>query len=103
MYLNVAKEVAALQRLIIGALHQRYAEAFGEQTTTKNRPWLVKRPAWRLQSLAGGDLSERTRRRVAELSNDAYLRTSAPRCRSARRPPHRSEFASKRSARRTHR
>jgi hypothetical protein len=33
MHLNVAKEVAALQRLTIGELRRRYAEAFGEQPT----------------------------------------------------------------------
>jgi hypothetical protein len=38
--------------------------------------WLVKRIAWRMQALAEGDLSERARRRAAELANDADLRLS---------------------------
>jgi len=40
--------------------------------------WLVKRIAWRLQAKAEGDLSERARRRAAELIADADLRLSAP-------------------------
>jgi hypothetical protein len=90
MHLNVAKEVAALQRLTIGELRRRYAEAFGEQPTTNNRPWLVKRIAWRLQALAEGDLSERARQRAAELANDADLRTNTPRVAAAQPAPERT-------------
>jgi hypothetical protein len=35
---------------------------------------LIKRIVWRLQALAEGDLSERARKRAAELANDADLR-----------------------------
>ena len=35
-------------------------------------------PPWRLQALAEGDLSERARRRAAELANDADLRLAPP-------------------------
>ena len=82
MELNIANEVAALQRLAIGQLRQRYAEVFGEATAASNRTWLIKRIAWRLQALAEGDLSERARRRAAELARDADLRLN---------PPHRQE------------
>jgi hypothetical protein len=77
--LNVGKEVAALQRLTVKELRARYAEAFGEDTNANNKAWLIKRIAWRLQALAEGDLSERARRRAAELVNDADLRLSPPR------------------------
>jgi len=78
MQLNVAKEVAALRRLTTRQLRQRYAEVFGEATNANNKAWLVKRVAWRLQALAEGDLSERAKRRAAELANDADLRLSPP-------------------------
>jgi hypothetical protein len=83
MTLNVGKEVAALLRLTTKQLRERYAEAFGEPTNANNRDWLVKRVAWRLQALAEGDLSERARRRAAELANDADLRLSPPRVKAA--------------------
>ena len=76
---NIANEVVALERLTIGQLRQRFADVFGEATAASNRTWLVKRIAWRLQALAEGDLSERARRRAAELARDADLRLNAPR------------------------
>jgi hypothetical protein len=75
---NVTREVAALQRLGVKALRERYAEVFGEKTLARNKVWLVKRIAWRLQALAEGDLSERARQRAAELANDADLRLNPP-------------------------
>jgi hypothetical protein len=86
--LNIVNEVAALQRLTIGQLRQRFAEVFGEATPASNRTWLVKRIAWRLQAQAEGDLSERARRRAAELAQDADLRLNPPRSKSpATTPP----------------
>ena len=79
MDLNIVHEVATLQRLTIGQLRQRFAELFGEATSASNRTWLVKRIVWRLQALAEGDLSQRAKRRAAELARDADLRLNAPR------------------------
>ena len=76
--LNIVNEVAALKRLSIGQLRQRFAELYGEATQASNRTWLVKRIAWRMQALAEGDLSERARRRAAELARDADLRLNPP-------------------------
>jgi hypothetical protein len=76
--LNIVNEVAALQRLSVGQLRQRFAELFGETTKASNRTWLIKRIAWRLQALAEGDLSQRARRRAAELARDADLRLNPP-------------------------
>ena len=78
MELNIVNEAATLERLTIGQLRQRFAELFGEATQASNRTWLVKRIAWRMQALAEGDLSERARRRAAELARDADLRLNPP-------------------------
>jgi hypothetical protein len=85
--LNIVNEVAALERLTIGQLRQRFAELFGEATAASNRTWLVKRIVWRLQALAEGDLSERARRRAAELARDADLRLNPPRSKTATATP----------------
>jgi hypothetical protein len=77
--MNVAKEVAALQRMTVTQLREKYATVFGEATVTGNRTWLVRRIAWRLQALAEGDLSERAKQRAAELARDADLRVIPPR------------------------
>ena len=78
MELNIVNEVATLQRLSVGQLRQRFADLFGETTKASNRTWLIKRIVWRLQALAEGDLSERARRRAAELARDADLRLNPP-------------------------
>lgn len=83
MELNVGKEVAALQRMTVRELRARYTEVFGESTRAGNKAWLVKRIAWRLQSQAEGDLSERARQRAAELANDADVRLSPPKSKPA--------------------
>jgi hypothetical protein len=79
MPLNIDCEVAALERLTVQQLQTKFTELFGEQTRVTSKTWLVKRLAWRLQALAEGDLSERARRRAAELANDADLRWLPPR------------------------
>ena len=78
MTLNVDQEMTALRRLTMRELRARFAELFGETTPAGNRLWLMRRIVWRLQALAEGDLSERARRRAADLANDADLRTLPP-------------------------
>jgi len=79
MALNIAKELAVMERMTPRELQEKYAQVFGEQPRSRNRQWLVKRIAWRLQANEEGDLSERARRRAMELANDADLRGTAPR------------------------
>jgi hypothetical protein len=84
--LNIVNEVAALQRLSVGQLRQRFAELFGETTKASNRTWLIKRITWRIQALAEGDLSERARQRAAELARDADLRLNPPQSKAQTTP-----------------
>jgi hypothetical protein len=79
MQLNVTREVAALERMTIRALRDRYAAVFGEATNGRNKAWFVRRIAWRMQANAEGGLSERARRRAAELADDADIRLTTPR------------------------
>ena len=96
MQLNIAKEVAALNRLTTRELRVRYADTFGEGTTANNKAWLVKRIAWRWQVQAEGALSERARRRADELANDADLRLSPPWEKTVTATPERLESAAPR-------
>jgi hypothetical protein len=75
---SLPAEIAALPRRRVSELRARFAEVCGEPTPSHNKIWLVKRIAWRLQAQAEGDLSERARRRAAELAAEADLRLSAP-------------------------
>lgn len=75
---GVRAEVEALGRMTAAQLRDRHRDLFGEPTKSGNRDYLVKRLAWRIQSLAEGGLSERARRRAEELARDADLRTTLP-------------------------
>ncbi|RKX24950.1 MAG: DUF2924 domain-containing protein [Candidatus Zixiibacteriota bacterium] len=73
------KEVQELGRMTVGELREKYLDVYGEETRSYHKEFLSKRIAWRLQSLAEGNLSERARRRAEELANDADLRIRTPR------------------------
>ena len=86
--MNIDQEVALLERTSTNDLKQRFAELCGYLTRNRNRTWLIRRIAWRLQANAQGGLSERARARAAELASGAQLRTTAPRARrTATIPP----------------
>ncbi len=86
--MNWERAFAALERMTVTQLRRRYGEVFGEETHGRNKAWLVKRIAWRLQVQAEGGLSERGRARAEESADEADLRLNPPRC--DHRPPRRS-------------
>jgi hypothetical protein len=83
---SVDAQLEALTTMTVTQLRHRYAEVFGEPTTSGNRQWLFRRVAWRIQALAYGGLSERARHRAAELARDADIRVQAPRAIVQQRP-----------------
>ena len=91
--MNVEKDLAALQEMTTDELRERYAESFGEEPRSRHKAYLIRKIAWRIQADAEGDLSERARRRAAELAVDAEVRTTPPRRRSDsdEKMPHTSE------------
>lgn len=76
--LNIEKEVATMRQMTTEELRKMYLEVFFEATNNRNRQWLIKRIAWRMQANEEGDLSVRARQRAAELANDANLLMNAP-------------------------
>lgn len=78
MKIDIDREAAALEGMSTGQLCERYAELFGEPVRTRHKTYLIRKIAWRLQAMAEGDLSERARRRAAELANDAEVRVMPP-------------------------
>ncbi len=86
MSVDVEQETEILEAMTLSELRSRYAELFGEMTRGRHRQSLIRRILWRLQALEQGDLSQRARRRAAELANDADLRLQPPR-RTSKRPP----------------
>jgi hypothetical protein len=78
MQIEMDKEVALLQRMTVGQLREKYQETWGEPTNTRNKQWLIKRIAWKIQANIEGDISQRARRRAAELARGTDIRTTAP-------------------------
>lgn len=87
MQLNLAKELAALERMTATQLRVRFAEVFGETTNNNSKTWLIRRIGWRLQANAEGGLSQRAIVRAQELANDADLRVSAPKAKVVQTTP----------------
>jgi hypothetical protein len=75
---NIAAEIDALHRMTTGELAERYEELHGQPVRTRHRAYLIRKIAWRIQANAEGDLTERARRRAAELADDADVRVMAP-------------------------
>ncbi len=68
------EELQRLNRLTLAQLRAEYERTHGEAARSNNRIFLVKRLAWRIQSLEEGGLSERARARAAELAGSALPR-----------------------------
>jgi hypothetical protein len=71
------RAIQRLRRLPVAALRHQYQKLVGESCRSSNRQFLFRRLAWQLQAQAEGDLSERARRRAAEIVTDADLRSRA--------------------------
>src|SRR5882762_7214192 len=74
----VVAAIDDLRDMKVVALKRRYWALFGEESKSSNKQFLFRRIAWRMQANAEGGLSERARRRAAEIANEADLRTRAP-------------------------
>ena len=67
----MASEIARLETLTINKVVERFESLFGEKCRSRNKRYLIRRIAWRLQANAEGDLSERAMTPAAELALDS--------------------------------
>lgn len=67
-------EIAGLRKLSVGKLRERYLAVFGEPTTSRNKDYLFKRIAYRLQEKKYGGLTPRARAKADELGSNAPIR-----------------------------
>ena len=75
---TVRYQIKALAGDSVGKLKEKYRAVFGQESRSNNKPFLVRRIAWRLQANAEGELSERARERASLLAEEADLRIRAP-------------------------
>ncbi|MBI3184657.1 MAG: DUF2924 domain-containing protein [Myxococcales bacterium] len=75
---STALQLAALEKMSVGELAEKYREVFGEPTRTRNKEYLRKRIAWRIQELTEGGLSTRALKRIEQLAPEAPVRWRQP-------------------------
>ena len=76
---NVLLEIAELQDKTVSQLVQRYEQVFEEECRSRNKQYLIRRIAWRLQANEEGGLSRAALKKAAELAENAETRLTAPR------------------------
>lgn len=64
---TITEEIAELRALDVAALVTRYEELFGRPPRVKNKAFLWKRCAWKVQEKRFGGLSTAAQRRLEEL------------------------------------
>ncbi|MDP8256624.1 MAG: DUF2924 domain-containing protein, partial [Candidatus Alcyoniella australis] len=75
---SIPAQIEALLHMTVGELQAKYLDVFGEETRGRHKQYLFKKIAWRIQELAFGGLSERAKRRAAELVDDTRVRIRPP-------------------------
>jgi hypothetical protein len=76
---NIAREIEKLSDLTVNQLREKWVEVWNEPCRSRNKDYLRKRIAWRIQARAFGGLSERALRRAEELADETLLRILPPR------------------------
>ena len=76
---KVTAEIARLPEMKVADLQKRYEQVFGEECRSRNKQYLVRRIAWRLQANDEGGLSREALMKAGELAVDAESRVTAPR------------------------
>ncbi|MCA9559510.1 MAG: DUF2924 domain-containing protein [Myxococcales bacterium] len=71
---DIPEQLAALRKMTVAELREKYREVYGEPSRSRNKDWLRKKVAWRIQELAEGGLSDRARARIEELADGAPMR-----------------------------
>ncbi len=71
---DMSRQLAELRVMTVGQLREKYREVFGEPTRSRNKVYLRKKVAWRIQELAEGGLSDRARSLLEELAAGAPVR-----------------------------
>ncbi len=84
---SIVAQIAALRALGVPALREKHLEVFGEPTNSRNRDWLFRSVAWQLQANAEGGLSERAKRRAAELARESDVRPRSRQLLTPGQPP----------------
>jgi hypothetical protein len=76
---SIVGEINSLREMTVGQLRVKWLELYGEESRSRNKDFLFRRLAWRLQELRYGGLSDAAKARIAELASDGFVRAQVPR------------------------
>ena len=71
---RIAREVEALRDLTVNQLQDKWIEVWNEPCRSRNKDFLRKRIAWKIQANAYGGLSQRALDRARELADETLLK-----------------------------
>jgi len=74
---SIVAQIQALQRMTVGQLRVEWERYHGEPTRSRNRVYLWRRLAWRIQELQLGGLPATAKARILELDPAAFGRPQA--------------------------
>lgn len=75
---SALNEIRNLSKMSVAQLRARHVDVFGEESRSRNRDYLWKRIAWRIQEFAEGGLSDRLKAKTIAMARDADLRVVPP-------------------------
>ena len=87
MNVRVLQQIEECRRWPVAALRAKYQELFSAPTHCRQKPFLWRRIAWRLQADVYGDLSPQTRQHALAVADDRDLRSG-----SGSRGPHATDL-----------
>lgn len=75
---TIAREVALLSDLTVNQLQEKWVAVWGEKCRSRNKDFLRKRIAWKIQANAYGGLSQRALERARDLADETLLKIRNP-------------------------
>lgn len=71
--LSIKVEIESLKVMRIGELRAKYFELYGYQTNSRNREFLERKNAWKIQALHFGDISQELRNSAHKIASMTAL------------------------------
>jgi len=78
METGMIRKLHRLRQMTVGELRLEWERLYGEPTRSRNKDFLFRRLAWRVQELQHGGLSDRAKQRMKELATDGFIRARPP-------------------------
>ncbi|MCP4004050.1 MAG: DUF2924 domain-containing protein [bacterium] len=75
---NIVREINRLRQMTVAELREEWFRLYGEPTRSRNRTYLWRRLAWRVQEMAHGGLDGAVRAKIDDLAIDDFVRARTP-------------------------